>query len=274
VIGASVALVIAAAVVLAIGESEPEVGPPIPIPVDRPPDAVRPMPERPHAVPPEAFVPGPEGYEIADVVLGAGDVPVAVDRTPVFDFVVWYDDARAVGTSYSRPAPTRVHLSADATGWITALVGVTAGGVRQVRSTEESGAKTVIEVIVHEVLVPPGPVDVPSEQRVHLPSGIEIADLTVGPGIAAEVGQQATFEYAVFAADGTELDSSWRRASPVRVQLGHDRLVFEPVVLGMTVATRRQAWVPPSVAFPQGPPQGIDPDSYLLLLVELTAVTI
>lgn len=267
---------IAAAVALVACVSEPEIGAPIPIPVDAPPEAVRPMPEAPHPVPASAFAPGPGGYAFADAVQGTGEVPVGPDRTIVFDFVAWQDGGPVVGTSYARQGPSRIHLTTDASGWIVALTGATAGGVRQVRLPAEgrSGAKTLVEATVHEVLVPPVVVEVGLEQeRALLPSGIEVADLTTGAGIAAEIGHRATFEYAVFAADGTELDSSWRRASPVRVHLGRDRLAFEPVLIGMTVGTRRQAWVPPSVAFPQGPPEGIHPSDALVLVVELSSLT-
>jgi FKBP-type peptidyl-prolyl cis-trans isomerase len=269
------ALVVAAAVALAVGVSDPQLGSLTPIQLTPTPTAVRPMPEAPRPVPADAFVPAVTGWVAADVMPGAGSMPVAVGHTVVFDFVAWQDGTRVAGTSYTRPEPTRLYLTEDETGWIAALAGMTAGGVRQVKRSpdREPDARMVIEATVHEVLAPPAPVEVETDRRVRLPSGIEIADLVVGPGVVAESGQRATFEYAVFTAAGAELDSSWRRASPVRVDLGRDRLVFEPVLLGMTVGTRRQAWVPPAVAFPQGPPPTIDPDQTLVLVVELTAIT-
>jgi FKBP-type peptidyl-prolyl cis-trans isomerase FkpA len=276
VMAACAALVVAAAVALAVGVSEPGVEPPIPIPVDPPPSAVRPMPETPHAVPADVFVAGPGGYAFADAVVGTGDTPAEPGRTMIFDYVAWQVPGPIVGTSYSRPAPNRVHLEAESSAWLAALAGARAGGIRQIRLPAEGrpGARSLVEVAVHDVLVPPGPVEVAPEARVRLPSGIEVADLVVGPGVVAALGHRATFEYAVFRADGSELDSSWRRASPVRVQLGRDRLTFESVLVGMTVGTRRQAWVPPDIAFPQGPPEGIPAGGTLVLVVELTALTI
>lgn len=275
-IAASVALAIGAVAVLAVGVSPPEVEAPIPIALEPPPSAVRPMPEAPQVVPDSAFVAGPGETTIADVIQGTGTALVGPDRTVVFDYVAWSADHRAVGSSYTRPAPNRVPLTADGSGWTIALSGMTAGGVRQVRLPADGATRTrtLIEVVVHEVLVPPVPVVVEPQRRTRLPSGIEIADVAIGEGAAAEMGYHATFEYAVFDGDGgTELDSSWRRASPVRMQLGRDRLQFLPVLLGMTVGTRRQAWVSPAIAFPQGPPEGIDPERPLVLVVELTAIT-
>jgi FKBP-type peptidyl-prolyl cis-trans isomerase len=189
----------------------------------------------------------------------------------VVDFVAW-QGARVVGSSFTRSAPTRVPRDATTAGWLRALDGMRAGGVRQIRvpPEREGGREVLVEATVHAVLVPPVPAAVPPEARTRLPSGLEVAELSPGAGEPARTGDRVSFDYAVFGPDGTELDSSWRRGAPVRIALGTDRLVFAPVLEGMTPGSRRQAWVPPALAFPQGKvPEGVPEGQVLTVVVEL-----
>jgi FKBP-type peptidyl-prolyl cis-trans isomerase len=263
-------LTVSAVVALAVGVSTPQIPPPEPIALDEPAPA-RPEPAAPQAVDPTAFVTRPDGMAVADLVLGTGELVVGTDTAVVVDFVAW-QGTRNVGSSYNRPTPTRVPRDADTQGWLRALDGMRAGGVRQIRvpSEREGGREVLVETTVHTVLVPPVPVVVPESSRTRLPSGIEFAELTPGVGNPPPPGDRVAFDYAVFTQDGTELDSSWRRAAPVRLRLGVDPLVFAPVLEGLAPGGRRQAWVPPEVAFPQGrPPDGVPAGQSLVLVVEL-----
>jgi FKBP-type peptidyl-prolyl cis-trans isomerase FkpA len=263
-------LTVCAAVALAMGVSAPDLPPAEPIVLDEPAPA-RPEPTAPQVVDPSAFVTRADGMAVADVVPGTGDQVVGTDTTVVVDFVAW-QGTRIVGSSYNRAAPTRVPRDADTASWLRALDGMRAGGIRQIRvpSEREGGREVLVETTMHAVLVPPTPVDVPEASRITLPSGITIAELVPGVGEPPPQGERVTFDYAVFQPDGTELDSSWRRAAPVRIRLGTDPLVFAPVLEGMMPGGRRQAWVPPEVAFPQGkPPEGVPVGQSLVLVIEL-----
>src|SRR5687768_16794370 len=175
-------LTVCAAVALAMGVSTPDLPPAEPIVLDEPAPA-RPEPAAPRQVDPSAFVNRADGIAIADVVLGTGDPVVGTDTTVVVDFVAW-QGTRIVGSSYNRPGPARVPRDPDTTGWLRALDGMRAGGIRQIRvpSEREGGREVLVETTMHAVLVPPTPVDVPEASRITLPSGITVAELVPGVG--------------------------------------------------------------------------------------------
>ncbi len=114
-----------------------------------------------------------------------------------------------------------------------------------------------------EVVVPEGPA----------PTELEIEDITVGDGKAAEPGDLLIMHYVgVRHADGVEFDASWNRGATFSFTLGTGRVIqgWDQGIEGMKEGGRRLLSIPADLAYgADGQGEDIPPDSALVFVVDL-----
>ena len=127
----------------------------------------------------------------------------------------------------------------------------------------------------------PAATPAPTKPEVSVPKGkppkkLEIKDLKVGSGPAAQPGQNVQVQYVgVSYANGRQFDASWDRGEPFAFQLGAGQVIpgWDQGVAGMKVGGRRQLVIPPDLAYgPQGSPPAIGPDETLVFVVDLVGI--
>ena len=116
-------------------------------------------------------------------------------------------------------------------------------------------------------------VEVPAE----LPIELQIIDLEMGTGRAAEVGDSVWVDYVgVVTATGEEFDNSYDRGQPFDVRLGEGRVIagWDEGLIGVQTGGRRQLDIPAELAYGESPPPGsaIGPGDALTFVVEVRAV--
>ncbi|KAK2166346.1 hypothetical protein LSH36_40g22000 [Paralvinella palmiformis] len=75
--------------------------------------------------------------------------------------------------------------------------------------------------------------------------------------------------------NGDTFDSSYHRAEPIRVTLGHGKVIpgWEQGLLGMCVGEKRKLTIPPHLGYgSHGSPPHIPPDATLVFNTELVAI--
>ncbi|HVR69701.1 MAG TPA: FKBP-type peptidyl-prolyl cis-trans isomerase [Vicinamibacteria bacterium] len=106
------------------------------------------------------------------------------------------------------------------------------------------------------------------------PSEITTEEITVGTGATAALGDVVTVHYTLFLADGTRLESSHDRGSPITFQLGVGATIpgFEQGILGMRVGGKRRVTVPPSLAYGSSGQGSVPPNATLRFEIELVSI--
>ena len=106
-------------------------------------------------------------------------------------------------------------------------------------------------------------------------TGLQIIDIEVGTGDAAQSGQTVEVHYTGWLADGTKFDSSLDRGQPFSFVLGAGRVIagWDEGVAGMKVGGERRLIIPPALAYGEsGRPPVIPPNAELTFDVELLAI--
>ncbi len=113
----------------------------------------------------------------------------------------------------------------------------------------------------------------PEYEAVVLPSGVVRKDLVVPEqGVASKPGDRVTLHYELRLGDGTLIDSSWDRGTPIEVVLGDGQLVpgIEQGLVGLRRFGRRRIVVPPELGFgEEGVADRVPPRAILYVTVEL-----
>jgi FKBP-type peptidyl-prolyl cis-trans isomerase FkpA len=112
-------------------------------------------------------------------------------------------------------------------------------------------------------------------------SGLQIDDVTVGSGAAAQAGREVTVHYTGWLHDpaapnqrGRKFDSSKDRNDPFRFGLGEGMVIagWDEGVQGMQVGGRRVLVIPPQLGYgARGAGGVIPPNATLVFEVELLA---
>jgi len=105
---------------------------------------------------------------------------------------------------------------------------------------------------------------------------LKIADLTVGTGTEAKIGDTVTVNYVGTLDDGTKFDSSYDRKQPFSFLLGAGQVIkgWDMGVLGMKVGGKRELTIPPDLGYgSQGAGSVIPPNATLHFTVELLSVS-
>ena len=108
-------------------------------------------------------------------------------------------------------------------------------------------------------------------------SGLKYYDIKVGDGDSPRRGEMPLVHYVGWLEDGTKIDSSRDRGTPLHFTLGSEQIIpgWEEGILTMNVGSKRQLVIPPELAFgEQGAGNGlIPPNATLIYEVELIAIS-
>jgi peptidylprolyl isomerase len=108
-------------------------------------------------------------------------------------------------------------------------------------------------------------------------SGLKYADLVVGGGPEAKVGDTVSIQYVGWLQSGIKFDSSYDRSppKPLEFKVGSGEMIkgMEEGISGMKVGGKRRLVLPPELAYGErGQPPRIPPFAELTFEVELVGV--
>jgi peptidylprolyl isomerase len=108
------------------------------------------------------------------------------------------------------------------------------------------------------------------------PTQLESADLIVGTGARASIGQQATVQYVLATySSGKVVQSSWT-SQPFTFVLGEGQVIpgWDKGVVGMKVGGRRELIIPPSLGYQNhSPGPGIAANDTLVFVIDLLSLS-
>lgn len=108
------------------------------------------------------------------------------------------------------------------------------------------------------------------------PKSLVTKDLIKGHGKTATDGSTITVNYVgVLYNNGTEFDSSWSRKTTFSTPLSSGSVIpgWVKGIAGMKVGGRRELIIPPNLAYGSSGQSGIPPNSTLIFVVDLLAVS-
>jgi FKBP-type peptidyl-prolyl cis-trans isomerase len=105
-------------------------------------------------------------------------------------------------------------------------------------------------------------------------TGLQIEEIKVGTGAAAQNGNVVSVHYTGTLLDGTKFDSSVDRGQPFSFTLGAGQVIqgWEEGLLGMKVGGKRKLRIPPDMAYGDRALGPIPANSTLIFEVELLGV--
>ena len=232
---------------------------------------------------------------VTELTEGTGTGAVDGDLVIVHYVGVRSADGAEFDNSYDRGSPFSVTVGAGSVikGWDQGLVGIKAGGRRQLDIPaalaygDSPPDSDVIQpgddlsfVIDAVAIIPKGdPADAPDISIAPTANKTEqtFTDLIVGDGPGFEEGQTVAVQLLAFsAADGKLIDSSWETGSPLTFVPGLGQLPpgLEKAVEGMKVGGRRQVEIPFADAFGEAgnADLGLPPSTDLIMVLDLVAV--
>lgn len=247
------------------------------------------------ATEPEVSLPAqlPTELVITDRDEGSGEPASVGDMVLVYYVGVRSEDGERFDGNYgSRPFPVRVGAGGVIVGWDQGLVGVRAGGVRQLdipadlaygdepRGDVIRAGDALSFVITVDRVIPESTADDEPEITVDGGANVDkaaIDDLVTGTGEAADVGSAAVFHLMAFRGDtGERIDSSWDDGEPYFMEItdGETFPGFVLAIPGMKPGGRREVRVPFMSAFGEAgsPNLGLPPSTDLVLVLDLVAV--
>ncbi len=232
---------------------------------------------------------------VTDLTEGDGDGAKAGD-TVILNYVgVRSADGTEFDNSYDRGQPFPVTLGAQSViaGWEEGLLGVKAGGRRQLDIPADlaygdnpqgdiiqQGDALSFVVDVLAIIPATDPADAPTVTVMGAANrdDVLVEDLVDGTGTELELGATAYLHLIAYRGDtGEELTSTWTEGQPQPIQFveqGSLPGIIEGMA-GMQVGGRRQIVIPFADAFgPDGNPDlGLPAETDLVLIIDLIAVT-
>ncbi len=242
----------------------------------------------------------PAELVITDLVVGDGPAAKVGDTVEVNYVGVRSADGAEFDNSYDRGSTFPVTLGANTViqGWEQGLVGIQAGGRRQLDIPAELAygdsppggdviqAGDALTFVVDAVSVTAG-IDVPAADPADKPvveitptsgtTDLQITDLVDGDGETAAAGQTVYIQVTAYRGDtAAELNSTWDAGDAAKYVLDDTTLPgLVKGITGMKVGGRRLLVLPPAEAFGDAgnPSIGLDAGVDLILVVDLVALT-
>jgi FKBP-type peptidyl-prolyl cis-trans isomerase len=289
-------LVVAAALLAGCGDSADEAAGDVPtttVAADTtaaPGASATPNAEKPEVVVPESL---PAELVITDLTEGTGAAAAEGDTVLVNYVGVRSVDGTEFDNSYDggQPFPVKLGQGGVIAGWDQGLVGVKAGGRRQLDIPPElaygdqpqgdiiqAGDALTFVIDVIAVIGPSDPADAPTDAVETSTGATEVTttDITVGDGTEVVEGSDLFVEIVAYRGDtAEEINSTWGQG-PVQLTAAAEQMIpgLYEGLLGMKAGGRRQMVLPPAAAFGDagnadlGLPEATD----LVLVVDVVAV--
>jgi peptidylprolyl isomerase len=245
---------------------------------------------------PEVSIPEeiPTELVVTDLEEGSGPEAESGDTVLVHYVGVRSEDGAEFDNSFDGGQPFPVVLGAGGVieGWDEGLVGVRAGGRRQLDIPAELAygdqprgdvirANDALTFVIDAVAViaASDPADAPDSSIAPAQDVDELVveDLVTGEGEEIEEGRTAVLNVALFAADtGEQLYSSWENGQTEQIPYPNDADILQGLIDGldgMKTGGRRQLTIPSDLAYgPNGNPDlGLAPGTDLVIVVEFLA---
>ena len=237
----------------------------------------------------------PTKLVVTDLTPGTGTGAVTGDTVLVHYIGVRSADGAEFDNSYDRGKPFSVTLGVGQVikGWDQGLVGIKTGGRRQLDipadlaygnsppSTDVIQPGDALTFVVDAVAIIPksDPANAPVVSVPPTPNQTDetFKDLIIGAGTGIQPGQTVAVQIVAFsAADGKQLDSSWKSGTPLTFVPGSHKLPpgLEKAVEGMKVGGRRQVDIPFAQAFGAAGNTnlGLPASTDLIMVLDLIAV--
>ncbi len=97
------------------------------------------------------------------------------------------------------------------------------------------------------------------------PSCLQIIDVEVGEGDAAQAGERVSVHYTGYLEDGTIFDDSVQRGEPIAFSLERVIQGWQEGIPGMQIGGKRRLIIPPELAYGDSPPPGVIPANATLI---------
>lgn len=245
---------------------------------------------------PEVSVPDelPTELVVTDLVVGTGPAAAEGDTVLVHYVGVRSEDGTEFDSSYDsgQPFPVTLGLGNVIPGWDQGLIGIQAGGRRQLDIPADlaygdqpqgdviQAGDALTFVIDALVVVPPSDLDDAPVDSVPTSTDAEsltTEDVVVGDGAEVVDGSNVFVEIVAYRGDtGEEINSTWGNGGPVSLTVTSTATLpgLYEGLLGMKVGGRRQMTMPPAEAFgAEGSEElGLPADTDLVVVVDLVAL--
>jgi len=233
------------------------------------------------------------GLQYVITAHGDGATPQPGDIVEVH-YTGRFTDGNVFDSSYDREKPLRftVGMGQVIPGWDEAILRLRVGdkakliippalayGEAGVGEDIPPNATLYFEVELLDVRPPDNtpPVTVAPEDYITTDSGLNYYDIVVGDGDSPRRGEMPLVHYVGWLEDGTKIDSSRDRGTPMHFTLGAEQVIpgWNEGILTMKVGGKRQLVIPPELAFgEEGAGNGlIPPNATLIYEVELIAIS-
>jgi peptidylprolyl isomerase len=234
----------------------------------------------------------PTELVITDLTEGTGEPAGEGDAVLVYYVgVLSKDGTRFDGNFGQQPFPVTLGLGRVIPGWDQGLIGIKAGGRRQLDipaelaygeqgAGEAIGPNEALSFVVDVVAIIPQ-VDPATEPTGDVAArdavtSVVTEDLIDGDGVEAEIGNTVVINLVAYRADtGELLESTWQSPEPLNLTLSSGATLegFVEGITGMKVGGRREITVPFALAFgDEGSTElGLPEKTDLVVVVDLLA---
>ena len=266
-----------------------------PIPVEEPVATLAPTakPENAYVFIEGEAITTDSGLQYVITEQGDGAAPQPGDIVEV-NYTGRFTDGNMFDSSYDREKPLRftVGMGQVIPGWDEAIMLLKVGDKAKLIIPPELAYGEVgvgedippdstlyFEVELLDVQLPDNtpPVAVDPEDYITTDSGLKYYDIKVGDGDSPRRGEMPLVHYVGWLEDGTKIDSSRDRGTPMHFTLGAEQVIpgWNEGILTMNVGGKRQLVIPPELAFgEEGAGNGlIPPNATLIYEVELIAIS-
>ncbi len=211
---------------------------------------------------------------------GDGDAPQLGDMLTV-DFLLWLEDGTFLDSTIDRGTPYTFVMGSDSSlpGLDEGLALLKEGGRAQLtlppQLADGSGATYVFEVTLLEAAEPPTPTAVADEDFTVTESGLKYYAISEGSGATPQAGDTVSLHYTLWLEDGTMIDSSVQRGTPLDMFIGSSSTIpgFEEGVMLTKEGGKAQFIVPPELGYGATGGGPIPPNANLIFEIEVLDIT-